>query len=83
MLVKKNRSVEKLSDGRKSILKKGKKTDKVQSSDSFRAIAKTITWPSFPSALLTAVKCLLASAVAGTVFYLYNFGINQIIALIK
>lgn len=83
MLIKKDRSVRSVSEKRKNILRKGKKTERVQSSDSFGAVAKTIAWPSFPAALLTAVKYLLVSAAAGTLFYLYDFGINQIISLIS
>lgn len=83
MLVKKNKGVRSLSEKGKNILKKGKKDDRVQSSDSFGAVAKTISWPSFPSALLLAVRYILVSIAAGALFYLYDFGINQIISLIS
>lgn len=62
--------------------KKIKKNEKVKPKKKRFAIFREITWPSFPSAVLQAVACAAATAGVGTLIYLFDYGVNQLIALI-
>lgn len=46
-------------------------------------IIREITWPSFPSAVCQAVAGAAAVAGLSAVVYFYEYGINQLIAVMK
>lgn len=58
---------------RKSSRKTGKKEH----------IIREITWPSFPSAVMQAFACAVAVAGLGAIIYFYEYGIHQLIALLR
>lgn len=57
--------------------KKGKRKENGK-----RAVLKEVTWPSFGTAVVSAVGCLAAMAVIGCLLWVFDYGVNQIIAAI-
>lgn len=46
------------------------------------AVLEEVTWPPFPGAVVSAAGCLAAMAVVGCLLWVFDYGVNQIIALI-
>lgn len=46
------------------------------------AVLKEVTWPSFPGTVASAAGCLAAMAAVGCLLWVFDYGVNQIIALI-
>lgn len=73
-----------IRDAEKAIRKEDRKKKKLEKKERRkRWIIREVTWPSFPSALVQTAGSLAAVATLSAVVYLYEYGINQLIAFLK